>query len=166
MRGVVVAVLLLAVAASAEEERLLPACAASKCSGKVLTEFGLLRICVPRGVRSKTEPGAHGDQSTLITIKKRGKRHALEIVLGPHNSGKDPRKGDTRWMVSRWRCTGSLSGEDYRLVADGLYTRYVTLNAIVGFARYDAVPPEVATRFDKILDTLCCGECTVCAAKP
>jgi len=145
---------------------LLPACAASQCSGKVLTEFGLLRICVPRGVKSKTEVGEHGDRHTRLLVKARRKRHELYIVMGAYFTGKEIGRAYTRWTVSKWRCSGSLKGEDYRLTVDRLQTRYVTLNALMGYVRYDGVPPEVAARLDKILDTLCCGECTVCSAMP
>ena len=31
-----------------------------------------------------------------------------------------------------------------------------------GFAAYNAAPPKAADYFDKVLDTICCGKCSIC----
>ena len=155
--------LLLASAALAGDAWTPPSCSAVKCSGKrIENEWGILRICVPRSIKFKRESGEHGDQHFTFSSRANGRRHELYIVWGPYFTGRDPRDGDTRWSVRPWRCGDNLKGEDYRLAEGAMHTRYVTLNALMGYAKYERVSAQAAARFDKILDSLCCGECTAC----
>jgi hypothetical protein len=53
-----------------------------------------------------------------------------------------------------WHSTES-KGEDCRVERGATWSRYLTLNAPMGYATYLDVPPDVAASFDRVLDSLC-----------
>lgn len=142
-----------------------PACSNARCSGRQIDDnLGILRFCVPRGMKVEKAFGEHGDLHYSVSFKWKGQRHTLYIVSGPYFTGRGPRDWDPFWSVRHWQCA-DFKGEDYRVNRGGRHARYVTLNAPMGYATYKDLPAEVASRFDRVLDSLCCGACTVCAPK-
>lgn len=129
------------------------------CNGQTIqSDMGLLRFCLPRpGMKVTREPGEHGEMHHSLRVRHRGRPYVLLLVFGPYFTGRDPSGGNRSWSSRVWQ-RGNLSGVDYVLRRDSTTTRYVTLNAMMGFAEYREAPPEVARRFDRILDSMCCGE--------
>jgi hypothetical protein len=144
----------------------LPACTVAGCSGRRIDDsFGILRFCVPRSMKISKAVGEHGDLHYSVSFSTNKQHHTLYIVSGLYYPGKDPRGTDSRWVVRQWRCP-ELKIDDYRLNDSGRRTRYITLNAPMGYATYKDLPNNVADRFDQVLDSLCCGECKICQPKP
>lgn len=136
------------------EERLLPACAAIRCDGRVVEDnLGVLQFCVPRGFKVRREVGQHGDVHYGITKGRRARRYELLITSGPYFPGRLPEWAQ-KCDVRRWR-SPDWKGEDCRLAGVKSASRYITLNAPMGYAVYEDVPSEIAARFDRILDSLC-----------
>ncbi len=139
-----------------------PGCAKEKCSGKrVISDLGFFAFCVPPGFKVTWESGEHGDIHYVITVRHNGQGYHLNFVSGPYFTGKDPSGADPRWSSRPWTCK-DLRGEDFRIQQGPRLSRYITLNALMGYATYRDVPPPVATRFDRVLDSLCCDECQPC----
>ena|ERR1051325_8363790 len=129
----------------------LPPCANAKCPGRRIDDhLGLLRFCV-RSMKVSKAVGEHGDLHYSVSFSKKGQHYTLYIVSGPYFPGKDPRGTDSRWSVRQWRCP-DLKLDDYRLRNSDLRTRYITLNAPMGYATYKDIPKDVADRFDQVLD--------------
>jgi len=116
---------------------------------------------VPRGIKVRQVNGEHGDLHYTLTIRNAGQSYELYFVSGPYYSGRDPSQGGLKWASSLWTC-GESHGKDYRLNSGTKRSRYITLNVIMGYAVYRDLPEEPALRFDKILDSLCCGDCIPC----
>jgi hypothetical protein len=91
----------------------------------------------------------------MVTTRRHGKVFELVIVSGPYYTGRPP-----VWAagcdVHNWQSPES-SGEDCRVLGTAR-SRYITLNAPMGYAQYRDVPVEIATQFDRILDSLCWQE--------
>src|SRR6267142_7020818 len=144
-------------AAAAALDRPIPACAQRRCAGKpIKASLGVLEFCVPRGVKLRKKVGEHGDIHYTITARLQGKSSDLYITSGPYYTGKLPdwtRGCDLHgWRSPDWK------GEDCRIKGISSRSRYVTLNAPMGSAEYWDVPPKIAARFDRILDSLCWNE--------
>jgi hypothetical protein len=76
-------------------------------------------------------------------------------------SPNDLQNTSIKWTAQRWSCGKVEDGKDWRgSSGDGLRWRHLSIP--FGFATYQAVPPKAARYFDKIVDTMCCGKCTVC----
>jgi hypothetical protein len=145
------------------DDRKVPNCETVRCSGKRITsDLGFLRFCVPRGVKVQQVHGEHGDVHYTLTIRNEGRSYELYFVSGPYFTGRDPSQGGLKWSARPWTC-GEFRGEDYRLNSEDKRSRYITLNDPVGYAVYRDLPEKTALRFDKILDSLCCGDCIPCA---
>ena len=141
-------------AAIVAADRLIPTCAQTRCAGKAIKDnLGVLQFCVPRGVNLAKAVGEHGDVHYTVTAHLHGESFELFVVSGPYFSGKLPDRGrrcDLRkWHSPEWK------GEDCRVIESAGRSRYVTLNTPMGYAEYRDAPPEVAIRFDRILDSLC-----------
>jgi hypothetical protein len=172
LKSLVLLILLGGIAVSAfsqVDDWLLPDCRKVTCSGKrIASDLGFFELCVPRNARVKKEWGEHGDLHYTITLKSRGREYSLDFTSGLYFPGRDPSNGDPRWSVRAWRHTdakGETRGKDYRFADRGRYSRYITLNVLMGYATYKDAPAEVAVRFEGILDSLCWGECKVCGAQ-
>jgi hypothetical protein len=145
--------------AAAEDatDRPIPACTQMRCVGKPIKDnLGVLEFCIPGGVKLRREVGEHGDIHYTITARLHGESFDLFLTSGPYYSGKLPdwaRGCDLHgWRSPDWK------GEDCRIIGTTGRSRYVTLNTPMGYAEYRDVPPKVAARFDRILDSLCWNE--------
>jgi hypothetical protein len=78
------------------------------------------------------------------------------ITSGPYFPGRGPDWG-SGWITRNWRCP-EVTAKDYQLRENGLHSRYITLNAPMGYAYYKQVPAVIAARFDSVLDSLCWRE--------
>ena len=108
---------------------------------------GILAFRVPPSLRVRKYDGEHGDVHYVI----RAGKSTLRIASGPYWTGKKPAWAGT---ARRWEA-GGFKGEDFRLAQNGRHSRYVTLNAPMGFTEYKDVPAPAAAKFDAILDSLC-----------
>jgi len=52
----------------------------------------------------------------------------------------------------------NAEGEDCRTTAESGRSRYLTLNLPMGYAFYRDVAPDVAAKFDRIIDSMCWAE--------
>lgn len=162
LAGVVALVTCSGTCAQTQSEWKVPECAKEKCSGKrVISDLGFFAFCVPRGFSVTWESGEHGDIHYDITVRHSGQKYHLYFVSGPYFTGKDPSGGDPRWSSRPWICK-DLRGEDFRVQQGSRLSRYITLNALMGYATYRDVPKAVATRLDGVLDSLCCDDCQPC----
>lgn len=98
--------------------------------------------------------GDHGDQHYTLTLRRRGVEYTLRFASGMWFSGKDPRKGEEGWRITEWVQDGVLA-VDFRLAVEGLVRRYVILHTPIGYATYGEAPPEIAARWDGVLDSVC-----------
>jgi len=135
-------------------DRTVLACTDERCAGKRIRDnLGVLQFCVPRGLKVTKEVGGHGDVHYTIAAKARDEYFELIITSDQFFSGKLP-----DWAggceLSRWHAP-ELQGEDCRIQRSVTRSRYMTLNTPMGYAFYRDVPPEVASRFDRLLDSLC-----------
>jgi hypothetical protein len=89
----------------------------------------------------------------------------LNVVLGPLVGGGSPhdlQNGSIKWLRSSVTCQGGITVLDWRGAAeDGRRWRHIAI-PLGGFAAYQGVPIKAADYFDKILDTMCCGQCPYC----
>jgi len=135
-------------------DHVIPACTDERCPGtRISDNLGVLRFCIPRGLKVTKEVGEHGDVHYKIRTKMHGEYFELTITSGPYFSGKLP-----DWAagceLSRWHAP-EFNGDDCRVQRGATRSRYLTLNAPMGYAFYRDVPPEVSLRFDRLLDSLC-----------
>jgi hypothetical protein len=144
-------------AAAGAADRPIPACTQVHCAGKPIKDsLRVLEFCIPRGVKLRRHVGEHGDIHYTITARLQGKSYDLFITSGPYYSGKLPDWAPTA-ICAAWR-SPEWKGEDCRIMEVTNRSRYVTLNTPMGSAEYRDVPPKIATRFDRILDSLCWNE--------
>ena len=136
------------------DSRQVPACLDTRCTGKRIKDnLGVLRFCIPRGVDVRTEVGDHGDVHYSIKVRLHGRSYELLVASGPYFPGRLP-EWTNGCNVRHWHNPESR-GEDCRLETAATASRYITLNAPMGYAVYRDVPAEVAARFDLVLDSLC-----------
>jgi hypothetical protein len=86
----------------------------------------------------------------------------LRLMFGPGlRAGFDREPASSiEWIKTPWVCP-EVHGADVRGKSkDG--PRWRGLSFTSGFASYEALPPDAADYFDKILDTACCGNCAIC----
>lgn len=110
----------------------------------------------PHGAVSQTDADY---SNTVYQYPRHGdRRFALEAwemaILSDRRPGKGWANEAVEATVRSLRC-GELDGFDLRAVkADGSRGRFVSY--LYGYVFYTDVPPEVAKRFDKIIDSACC----------
>jgi len=132
----------------------IPACANVRCAGSVIKDsLGVLQFCVPRFAEVHTVTGQHGDIRYTITKRRHGRAFELLIISGPYFSGSLP--GWAGYCAVRYWHSPESHGEDCHISGTAGRSRYITLNAPMGYAQYRDVPAEVATQFDHILDSMC-----------
>lgn len=95
-------------AAIGAADRLIPACAQTRCAGKrVKDNLGVLQFCVPRRVKMEKAVGEHGDVHYTLTAHLHGRSFELFVVSGPYFPGKLPDWGrdcDLRkWHSPEWK---------------------------------------------------------------
>jgi hypothetical protein len=144
-------------------DRAIPQCPQIDCVGKRVEGYlGVLQLCVPAGLRIRKELGEHGDVHYVVTARFQGQSFELIVVSGPYFPGK------VYWpdcTLGLWH-SPDYKGEDCHVAQDDTKSRYITLNAPMGFAYYRDVPPKVAARFDLVLDSLCWRETRIPISKP
>ena len=87
----------------------------------------------------------------------------LQFMFGPTVGGplRDPEHDSIKWTWHNWGCGGNCVGTDRRgSTDDGRRWRSIAMPS--GFAAYQGLPSNAARYFDKILDTMCCGKCSLC----
>lgn len=138
----------------------IPGCSITHCKGKrVAHRLGMLRFCVPPGMKYRRAAGFEGDIHDTITVHSRKD----ELVIFTANSTWGPVKARPEWYrsssaqpegsVRRWRCSEG-DGSDFRLTHNGRSWRMLAFPA--GFAGYEDVSEDIAGKFDRVLDSLCC----------
>jgi hypothetical protein len=147
-------ILVQAAAVANADDRSIPACTDMRCGGtRIRDNLGILQFCVPRGLRVQREFGEHGDVHYTMTVRLHGQPFELFVTSGLYFPGRLP-----DWAsgcdLRRWYSPES-KGEDCRIERVAARSRYVTLNAPMGYAVYKDVPPDIAARFDRMLDSLC-----------
>ncbi len=92
----------------------------------------------------------------------------LRFMLGPTLGEHPPDDlGNTliQWKAQEWGCFQHEDGTDWRGIGpDGHRWRHMIFP--FGFATYKDTPPKAANYFDRILDSMCCGECPNCKRLP
>ena len=143
-------------------DELRPSCAQTSCRGKHIEHTsGVVRFCVPRGMKISRTAGFEGDIQDLVTLHQRGTVSQLLVrswgPFGYQKSLPDWLNSDSakegHSSIHAWRCSEGAGG-DYRLAKDGRQSRF--LQFPLGWAEYSDVSPDVAARFDRVLDSLCC----------
>jgi hypothetical protein len=156
IRACVLVSLLIAEASGGQDTsaRQIPHCRELRCAGRVLKDnLGVLQFCVPRNFKVRRDFGKHGDVHYIITTRLRGESFELVVVSGPYFPGRFPNWAGN-CVVHRWHSPES-NGQDCTISGTHNRSRYITLNAPMGYAHYQNAPFEVAGRFDRILDSLC-----------
>ena len=131
------------------------------CWGKRIRHtVGTVVFCVPRGINLHHDAGFEGDIRDIITISRGGETRKLIIFSSMNPSGNRSIPSD--WFpagatghptVHAWRCSEG-DGRDLRIERDGRHWRMIAFP--FGYAEYGDVSPNIATRFDRVLDSLCC----------
>jgi len=89
----------------------------------------------------------------------------LTMWFGLQVGGETPHElqnGSIKWVRTSTTCRDGVTVRDWRGTAeDGRRWRHIAI-PLSGFAAYGGVPPKAADYFDKILNTMCCGECPYC----
>jgi len=115
---------------------------------------GSLLFCVPHGIKVSRAAGFEGDIRDNIRLSDRGETGELIILSGVGPSGfRKPPEAGGHSTVYAWRCSEG-DGRDLRIERDGRCWRMITFP--LGYAEYGDVPANIATRFDRVLDSLCC----------
>lgn len=140
-------------------------CLKKSLSGRrIVSDMGIVEFRVPR-----LTPTAKSIDADYVVYRIRYGRKAdnlwLEMMLGPLVGGEDPHElqnGSIKWVRTSTTCRDGLTIRDWRGTAqDGRRWRHIAI-PLSGYAAYKDVPPKAADYFDKILDTMCCGQCPSC----
>jgi hypothetical protein len=143
-------------------DRVLSSCTAPHKRGRrIVSPMDLFEFFIPRSaVITKQQDVDYIEYYVFFGQKKNNQR--LRLMFGPNARGgfdHQPSPG-IEWTKTPWICpqVGAIdvSGKN----KDGRQWR--SLSFAGGFASYEVLPPDAAEYFDRILDTVCCGKCTVC----
>jgi hypothetical protein len=139
----------------------IPACSTARCRGKRIAHtWGLFRFCIPHGMKFRRVTGFEGDVHDSIRLQSRGETG--ELIIFTANATWGPVKSIPEWLhlaspreasVRRWRCSEG-EGQDFRWTENGRSWRM--LGFVIGFAEYQNVSADIAAKFDRVLDSLCC----------
>ena len=135
-------------------------CNAAKHHGRrIKVDMDLVEFFVPRFAHVSKGGDFEGHVWHDIWFGPEQNRTRLIIVYGQHPAGlawEHEPPADIVWTTTHWSCR-DIDGKDGRAVAaDGRRWRFRTL--LSGVAQYDGVSAEAAEYFDKILDSMCCGQ--------
>ena len=141
----------------------LPGCTLTRCWGKRIAHtVGMFRFCVPYSMKYWRAVDAEGDTNDTITIQSHGENGKL-IIFPTLNPGWGPVKARPEWFpssdpspegsVRRWRCSEG-DGWNFRRTQNGRYWRMLAFP--LGHAKYQDVSANIARKFDRLLDSLCC----------
>jgi len=140
-------------------EAQIPSC--GSCWGRRARHtVGTIVFCVPHGIKPHRDASFEGDIRDVMTISSRGETGKLIIVSSTNPFGNRsippdwfPSGAPPHSTVHTWRCSEG-SGRDLHLDRDGRYWRLIVFP--LGYAEYGNVPANIAARFDRVLDSLCC----------
>ena len=144
-------------------DELRPSCSQVSCRGKSIKHsYSMFCFCVPYGMKVRRTAGFEGDVSDLITLHHGGAVAQLRVYSTVNPSSylylvpdwlnkSSAEKGQS--SIHAWRCSEGAGG-DYRLTKDGRHSRFIQFP--LGAAEYKDVSPDIAARFDRVLDSLCC----------
>ena len=126
------------------------------------TPSGWFRFCVPYSMKYWRAVDAEGDTNDTITMQSHGENGKL-IIFSTLNPGWGPVKARPEWFpssdpspegsVRRWRCSEG-DGRNFRRTQNGRYWRMLAFP--LGHAKYQDVSANIARKFDRLLDSLCC----------
>ncbi len=138
----------------------LPSCTTGNHRGRrIPVDQGWADLFVPRFAHVTKKAGFEGDVWHRVWFGPQQNHAQLLVVYGQQLAGLPwqhaPPK-DTAWTKSKKMCHKIEIRDSRGFSTDGRRWRYVTLFS--GVALYDGVPSKAADYFDKILETLCCGE--------
>ena len=140
-----------------------PQCSAGGHGGRrIVSAFGIVEFRLPRF--AKVRMSAY--ESTVYSVRYGPERDhtTLTLVFGAQTGMEKPQdlhNSAIQWTPHSWDCREPLFGADWRGVADNGH-RWRHIWFPFGSATYRDVPPAAADYFDRILDTMCCGECSTC----
>lgn len=123
--------------------------------------LGEFEFRVPHGVKYHRAVGFEGDVHDTLTARSAEGASELRIFTanptwGPVKPGPDDWPADAArraLSVRSWQCS-EAAGHDFRFTRNGREWRM--LGFPFGYAEYQNVPPNIARKFDRVLDSLCC----------
>jgi hypothetical protein len=120
---------------------------------------GIVQFCVPFGMNYRRMAGFEGDIRDIMTVFH--KKETAQLII---QSSQNPFNPDFRKppilppdavpiSVKDWRCDKDTA-HDVVVERQGGRSRLVTFP--FGYALYRDLPMSLASRFDRVLDSICC----------